>query len=115
MKPEDAARLFHETYERLAPEHGYRTREASAVPWEDVPEPNRSLMIAVAGEVGAEIERQVRAKVIAEIEEEAADMDPDREAKDADHLPGLAGNSYWRAMCEANGLWRAVNVVRGQS
>lgn len=48
---EDLARMFHETYERLAPDYGYKTREASAVPWDDVPEPNRSLMIAVADEV----------------------------------------------------------------
>jgi hypothetical protein len=63
MKPEDVAQMFHETYERLAPSHGYETRKASAVPWSDVPEPNRSLMIAVAGEVGAEIEREVREQI----------------------------------------------------
>jgi hypothetical protein len=40
------ARAFHETYERLAPEHGYRTREASAVGWDAVPTANRALMIA---------------------------------------------------------------------
>lgn len=44
---ESIARAFHEAYERLAPEHGYETREASAVPWEDVPEANKSLMVAV--------------------------------------------------------------------
>lgn len=41
------AKRFHEAYESLAPEFGYKTREASAVPWEDVPEPNRQLMMAV--------------------------------------------------------------------
>lgn len=41
------AMRFHETYERLAPEHGYKTREASAVPWADVPANNKALMIAV--------------------------------------------------------------------
>jgi hypothetical protein len=45
------AQAFHETYERLAPSFGYETREASAVPWSEVPEPNKSLMIAVANEV----------------------------------------------------------------
>lgn len=45
------ARRFHETYERLAPEYGYRTREASAKPWDDVPEQNRALMIHTAREV----------------------------------------------------------------
>lgn len=45
---EALARRFHEEYERLAPQFGYKTREASAVPWEDVPESNRRLMVAVA-------------------------------------------------------------------
>jgi hypothetical protein len=40
--------MFHEEYERLAPEHGYRTRAASAVPWAKVPWANRSLMVATA-------------------------------------------------------------------
>jgi hypothetical protein len=48
---EDVARMFHESYERLAPLFGYATRRDSAVPWDQVPEPNRSLMIAVAGNV----------------------------------------------------------------
>lgn len=45
------AMAFHETYERLAPEHGYETREASAKPWDDVPASNRALMCAVAAEL----------------------------------------------------------------
>ena len=48
---EPIARAFHETYERLAPDHGYKTREASAKPWEEVPESNRNLMVAVVGEL----------------------------------------------------------------
>jgi hypothetical protein len=40
------AGAFHATYETLAPEHKYETREASAVPWADVPEDNKALMIA---------------------------------------------------------------------
>jgi hypothetical protein len=51
MTPEELARRFHETYENLAPLYGYKTREATAVQWEDVPEPNKSLMIAVAAAV----------------------------------------------------------------
>lgn len=43
---EEIAQRFHEAYERLAPEHGYETREASAKPWADVPEQNRGLMVA---------------------------------------------------------------------
>lgn len=51
MLAEELAQLFHETYERLAPEYNYQTRKASAVPWSAVPENNKKLMIAVAGEV----------------------------------------------------------------
>ena len=43
----DLAKEFHETYEQLAPQYGYKTRAESAVPWEDVPENNRRLMAAV--------------------------------------------------------------------
>lgn len=42
------ARMFHEEYERLAPELGYRTREESSVPWDRVPATNKNLMIATA-------------------------------------------------------------------
>lgn len=57
MTAEDLARLFHEEYERLAPDFGYSTREASAVPWEDVPDDNKSLMLAVAANVLAVVGR----------------------------------------------------------
>jgi len=52
------ARMFHEAYERMAPQYGYITRRASAVPWDEVPEPNRRLMEAVAAEVAPAISRQ---------------------------------------------------------
>lgn len=48
---ERIAQAFHETYERLAPAHHYETRKASAVPWEDVPEQNRNLMVAVVSDL----------------------------------------------------------------
>lgn len=48
---EALARRFHETYERLAPSFGYKTREESAVPWEEVLERNQRLMIAVCAEI----------------------------------------------------------------
>jgi hypothetical protein len=51
MTAEELARFFHETYERLAPEYSYETREDSAVPWDEVPDDNRRLMIATAAEV----------------------------------------------------------------
>jgi hypothetical protein len=48
---ERIARAFHAKYEELAPMFGYRTREASAKPWEDVPVENRRLMIATVLEL----------------------------------------------------------------
>lgn len=57
MTPERLAQLFHETYERLAPSYGYRTREESAKPWDEVPEQNRALMVATCAEVLATMRR----------------------------------------------------------
>lgn len=51
LQPERLAVLFHDTYENLAPLFGYETRRESAVPWDQVPEPNRLLMIEVARSV----------------------------------------------------------------
>lgn len=51
LSADQLAQLFHETYERLAPQFGYKTREASAKPWAEVPEQNKALMVAVASEV----------------------------------------------------------------
>jgi hypothetical protein len=48
---ERIAQAFHESYERLAPDHGYETREASAKPWSEVPEQNKGLMVAVIEEL----------------------------------------------------------------
>lgn len=45
---EQIARKFHETYERLAP----ATKHVrTAVAWDDVPEQNRALMVAVVTEL----------------------------------------------------------------
>ena len=48
---EELAQAFHEAYERLAPVFNYKTRDESAVAWEDVPENNKRLMVAVVSEV----------------------------------------------------------------
>ena len=45
------ARAFHETYERLAPSFGYKTRKESAVPWAQLPARNKQLLIAVCAEL----------------------------------------------------------------
>ena len=51
----ELARQFHQAYERLAPQFGHETRKESAVPWDKVPEKNRSLMTAVCGELLADL------------------------------------------------------------
>lgn len=51
ITPEQLAQKFHETYEQLAPSYSYKTRKESAVPWEDVPDNNKNLMIAVCAEI----------------------------------------------------------------
>lgn len=43
---ERIAAAFHDEYEERAPLMGYKTRDASAVPWPEVPEQNRRLMEA---------------------------------------------------------------------
>lgn len=48
---ESVAKLFHDTYERLAPVFGYDTRLDTRMPWDMVPERNKRLMIAVTAEV----------------------------------------------------------------
>lgn len=45
--PEKLAEKFHTLYEAFAPEYSYETRAESAVPWEEVPEQNKKLMIRV--------------------------------------------------------------------
>lgn len=45
---EEVAKFFHEAYEKLAPDHGYETRQDSRTDWSQVPEANRELMIATA-------------------------------------------------------------------
>jgi hypothetical protein len=47
-RAEEIAKAFHESYELYAPEFGYRTRDASAVPWEQVPAANKGLMVKTA-------------------------------------------------------------------
>jgi hypothetical protein len=50
-RAETIAEAFHEAYERLAPEHGYETRPETSTHWADVPEKNKSLMVAVVREL----------------------------------------------------------------
>jgi hypothetical protein len=48
---EQLAEFFHETYERLAPEHNWETQFVSRKPWRTLPANNKRLMIATAAAV----------------------------------------------------------------
>lgn len=50
------ARRFHEAYEEFAPAFGYETRTETRVPWEELPDNNRKLMIAACVAVLHDIE-----------------------------------------------------------
>lgn len=45
VEAERIAREFHAAYERLAPSHGYETREESRTEWDALPAANRGLMV----------------------------------------------------------------------
>lgn len=47
----ELAKTFHETYERLAPSFGYKTRPESAKQWGEVPHTNKQLMAATCAAV----------------------------------------------------------------
>ena len=48
---EAIARKFHEIYEHRAPMYGYVTRTESSVPWDEVPDQNKELMIVTVSEL----------------------------------------------------------------
>ena len=52
---EHLAKKFHDTYERLSVEYGWKTQEQCQVEFADLPEENRELMIAVVSEVCADL------------------------------------------------------------
>jgi len=48
IKAEELARTFHEEYEKLASRFNYETRKETKGDWENLPNNNKQLMIAVA-------------------------------------------------------------------
>lgn len=79
MDAEQLARLFHGTYEELAPNFNYETRKASAKPWKDVPENNKKLMIAVAERILSVKKKQTAEDCI----EDCAVVDDNRYLREA--------------------------------
>lgn len=54
FRPEALAERFHNYYEKLAPKYSYKTRDDSAVPWDDVPRDNKRLMIATCEQIAGD-------------------------------------------------------------
>ena len=97
---EDAAKRFHEAYERLAPEHGYKTREESAVPWGEVPSRNKNLMIAVCAEILPSLAAPVQvdeAKLVKMVRDTIDRRPYTDETRTAIHgLENAIGREIWR-------------------
>lgn len=55
IESEELAKLFHDIYETLAPQYGYETRKETRVKFDELPENNKKLMIAVCSRVAAVI------------------------------------------------------------
>ena len=55
LNAREVARRFHDAYESLAPSFGYKTRDASAKPWDELPANLRALMIATVERVLKEL------------------------------------------------------------
>ena len=59
LTDEELASRFHEAYERLAPDYGYRTRPESQGSWEKLSPTMRALMCATVAEAIAPLETQL--------------------------------------------------------
>lgn len=114
MKETDAetlAKRFHETYEKLAPKFGYKTREASAVPWEDVPKTNKELMIAVADEI-LEMEKTMKPneeKTISVEDPDVLHMLQDPTIDGPQVIIRLPGDLFKKIECAARNEHRSFN------
>jgi len=71
LTAEKLARKFHDEYERLAPEFGWKSQESCRKGFDELPESNRELMVEVA--------RQVIVWIVETMLEEARKEIPDSE------------------------------------
>jgi len=63
----EIARRFHEIYEEAAPRFGWETQAASRVPFHELPDKQRELMIYVAGKVLNEMKNHLRRSLEVEL------------------------------------------------
>ena len=115
---EQLAQLFHETYERLALEFGYRTREASAKPWADVPAKNKALMIAVCAEIvkyviEPELARLQVAQKLAEQQHRAAINELEEFRSDCIRLRAEHDRDLFNLKASNSDMWHELREVLG--
>lgn len=84
---EELARKFHETYEQLAPQFGYATREDTKQ--FDASSPNGKLMIAVCAVIAGNLERDEARAEVAKLRQDAQ-----REAEHHDRMVGELERLY---------------------
>lgn len=75
---ETLARRFHDEYEAAAPLFGYATRRESAVPWEQVPEANRRLMVHVCERIAEDLLRHATESLTRQMKAVAGAGEPSR-------------------------------------
>jgi len=94
IEKEKLARLFHETYERLAPDFGYKTKKET----QDFNpnSPNGKLMIAVCQRVLIAIRKEVAEEIIGEITLEPCPPSIIKEDSDYKHYVDGWGDAVWK-------------------
>lgn len=85
MDAEALAKKFHDTYEALAPSFDYETRDDSRKPWDEVPQKNKDLMVAVARVILRDLDRADEISAVRAYVERAADFNEQSSALDRNH------------------------------
>lgn len=114
LDAEKLARLFYGTYERLAPEHGFQGGEEETVPWDELPDDEKALTIAVAEVVLKRIQVTVYARLV---EEQIADRMPEIErelrTQFAEELHGQA-RAHAGPLTGTKATWRRALTAAAQ-
>lgn len=58
---EELAKFFHDEYDKLAPRYGWRTQISTQVTFDQLPDNNRALMVAVCEQVVEEFRQERKA------------------------------------------------------
>lgn len=98
--------MFHETYERLAPLG--RLIPVPAVPWEEVPETNRRLMV----QVFREIQDRTGIGVVWAVSHEDIAGTRRSKAEVVGEAVTVIGPECFASLDESVVCWRGVNYVR---